>query len=58
VYLTYNFKQAAREKIALEEEYHHKCSNIQKIKDRVRRLERQIEDINEMTIRSTQVPYL
>ncbi|ESQ40700.1 hypothetical protein EUTSA_v10012532mg [Eutrema salsugineum] len=45
---------AAREKIALEEEYRHKCNNIQKIKDRVRRLERQIKDIDEMTIRSTQ----
>ncbi|CAA0401302.1 unnamed protein product [Arabidopsis thaliana] len=53
--LRQSMKKAAREKIALEEEYHHKCSNIQKIKDRVRRLERQIEDINEMTIRSTQV---
>ncbi|XP_020877425.1 structural maintenance of chromosomes protein 6A [Arabidopsis lyrata subsp. lyrata] len=53
--LRQSMKKAAREKIALEEEYHHKCNNIQKIKDRVRRLERQIGDINEMTIRSTQV---
>ncbi|VVB13596.1 unnamed protein product [Arabis nemorensis] len=47
-------KKATREKIALEEEYRHKCNNIQKIKDRVRRLEWQIKEIDEMTIRSTQ----
>ncbi|XP_010423182.1 PREDICTED: structural maintenance of chromosomes protein 6A [Camelina sativa] len=52
--LRQSVKMAAREKIALEEEYHYKCNNIQKIKDLVRRLERQIGDINEMTTRSTQ----
>ncbi|EOA19857.1 hypothetical protein CARUB_v10000108mg [Capsella rubella] len=52
--LRQSVKMAAREKIALEEDYHYKCNNIQKIKDLVRRLERQIGDINEMTTRSTQ----
>ncbi|CAH2073623.1 unnamed protein product [Thlaspi arvense] len=52
--LRQSVKTAAREKVALEEEYRHKCNNTQKIKDRVRRLERQIKDIDEMTIRSTQ----
>ncbi|KAL0738401.1 hypothetical protein Bca4012_014611 [Brassica carinata] len=36
-------KTAAREKIALEEEFNHKRQNVQKIRDRVRRLERQAE---------------
>ncbi|CAA7026945.1 unnamed protein product [Microthlaspi erraticum] len=47
-------KMAAREKIALEEEYRHKLNSVQKIKDHVTRLQRQIKDIDEMAIRSTQ----
>ncbi|KAH0934870.1 hypothetical protein HID58_011987 [Brassica napus] len=47
-------KTAAREKIALEEEFNHKRNSVQKIKDRVRRLERQVGDINEQTMRNTQ----
>ncbi|CDY14032.1 BnaC02g01490D [Brassica napus] len=52
--LRQSVKTATREKVALEEDHRHKCSNIQRIKDRVVRLERQIKDIDEMTIRSTQ----
>ncbi|KAF2553863.1 hypothetical protein F2Q68_00036886 [Brassica cretica] len=47
-------KTAAREKIALEEEFNHKRNGVQKIRDRVRRLERQVGDINEQTMRNTQ----
>ncbi|XP_010483816.1 PREDICTED: structural maintenance of chromosomes protein 6B [Camelina sativa] len=47
-------KTAVREKITLQEEFQHKCNYVQKIKDRVRRLERQVGDINEQTMRSTQ----
>ncbi|XP_010523157.1 PREDICTED: structural maintenance of chromosomes protein 6B-like [Tarenaya hassleriana] len=47
-------KMAAREKITLEEEYNHNSKNVQKIKDRVTRLEKQIKDINEQAMRSTQ----
>uniref|UniRef100_M4EIS2 RecF/RecN/SMC N-terminal domain-containing protein n=1 Tax=Brassica campestris TaxID=3711 RepID=M4EIS2_BRACM len=52
--LRQSVKTATREKVALEEDHRHKCNNIQKIKDRAVRLERQIKDIDEMTIRSTQ----
>ncbi|KAL0823166.1 hypothetical protein Bca101_046843 [Brassica carinata] len=52
--LRQSVKTATREKVALEEDHRHKCSNIQRIKDRVMRLERQIKDIDEMTMRSTQ----
>ncbi|KAJ4911743.1 Structural maintenance of chromosomes protein 6A [Raphanus sativus] len=52
--LRQSVKTATREKIALEEEHRHKCNNIQRTKDRVMRLERQIKDIDEMTMRSTQ----
>ncbi|XP_048603171.1 structural maintenance of chromosomes protein 6A-like isoform X2 [Brassica napus] len=52
--LRQSVKTATREKVALEEDHRHKCSNIKRIKDRVMRLERQIKDIDEMTIRSTQ----
>ncbi|KAG2242222.1 hypothetical protein Bca52824_095935 [Brassica carinata] len=52
--LRQSVKTQAREKVALEEEHRHKCNNIQRIKDRVMRLERQIKDIDEMTERSTQ----
>ncbi|KAL0874759.1 hypothetical protein Bca101_024464 [Brassica carinata] len=52
--LRQSVKTATREKVALEEEHRHKCNNIQRIKDRVMRLERQIKDIDEMTERSTQ----
>lgn len=51
-------EQATKEKIALEEEHRHKCNNIQRTKDRVMRLERQIKDIDEMTMRSTQVLFI
>nr|AAD54769.1 SMC-like protein [Arabidopsis thaliana]AAD54770.1 SMC-like protein [Arabidopsis thaliana] len=47
-------KTAVREKIALQEEFNHKCNYVQKIKDRVRRLERQVGDINEQTMKNTQ----
>ncbi|VVB13603.1 unnamed protein product [Arabis nemorensis] len=47
-------KTAARDKFTLQEEFNHKCNHVQKIKDRVRRLKRQVGDINEQTMRNTQ----
>uniref|UniRef100_A0A1J3I1T9 Structural maintenance of chromosomes protein 6 n=1 Tax=Noccaea caerulescens TaxID=107243 RepID=A0A1J3I1T9_NOCCA len=47
-------KTAAREKFALQEEFNHKCNYVHKIKDRVSKLERQVEDIDEQTMRNTQ----